>query len=267
MAFRRLRTFSTVGQDEYVRDGGPVVAELRSRTQEILREMPHFITAAMLATDFLVQQDIPTQLELAKQELKAAHNECLADMGKEQDAAVHEVSIRSEELVVEAKKTSLGESVKDAQLQFERARKHFKRRIRYWGKLSIVSIVALLGAAIGAYFLPLKEGAGWPQTAHSLVIRITVLSTLGALTTFTLRTLRAYMHLSQSNLHRRRIVNSIAAFVASAYEKDSRDRILLELIGAVADFGTSGLLPGKHGGETIPSLNIGQIARDVSKGA
>lgn len=266
MAVRRLKIYSTVGEEEYVTDGGPIVAELRTRIKEILAEMPHFIAAAMLETDFLTQEDLGAQLSIAKQELQSAHHEYLADLRNQQDAAVHEVSIRSEELVVEAKKTALGESVKDAQLQFERARKHFKRRIRYWGILSIVSIVALLGAAVGAYFLPLKEGADWPQATHSLVIRITVLSTLGALATFTLRTLRAYMHMFQSNLHRRRIVNSISAFVASAYEKDSRDRILLELVATVADFGVSGLIPGKHAGVAVPSLNVGQVAREISKG-
>ena len=57
-----------------------------------------------------------------------------------------------------------------------------------------------------------------------------------------MKILKAQLHMFQHNLHRRRITNSIEAFVESAITPEQRDLILAHLVDAVATFGNSGLL-------------------------
>jgi hypothetical protein len=111
----------------------------------------------------------------------------------------------------------------------------------------------------------LPEGMKW-EIVYFAAIRITILTAVGATATFCLRMLRAHMHMSQQNLHRQRIANSMAAFVESAITPEQRDLILAQLVSSVADFGSSGLL--SHEDDTVysPKMTIEAITRTLSSG-
>lgn len=97
-------------------------------------------------------------------------------------------------------------------------------------------------------------------------IRITILTGVGAMATFCLRMLRAHMHMSQLNLHRQRIANSMAAFVESAITPEQRDLILAQLVTSVDDFGSSGLLSKEDDSVYSPKMTIEAITRTLGAG-
>lgn len=107
--------------------------------------------------------------------------------------------------------------------------------------LSAVGIPVFIGTAVLLAFVRLPETGG-PQVLHHSALRIAILAAIGSAAGFSLKMLRAYMHMRERNLHRQRIANSIEAFVVSAQTPEVRDVILAQLVDSVVAFGTSGLL-------------------------
>jgi len=147
--------------------------------------------------------------------------------------------------VSEANKTVLNISVEDAQDQFKEAKISNGWQIAIW---SVISVVAISGiVAILFWFYNEAESAGdlfiWsPKTVIQLVVRLGFISLFTTILLFGLRILRSQLHMREHNMHRRRIANSLAAFVESANTPDQRDKILINLVNAVAEFGSSGLI-------------------------
>ena len=100
------------------------------------------------------------------------------------------------------------------------------------------------------------------MAVYQTALRIVILSAVGAFTTYSLRMLRAHIHMSHLNKHRQRVANSIEAFVMSANTPEQRDLILANLVEAVVAFGNSGLLPHDEdtlGGQKLPTEAIGRL--------
>ena len=102
----------------------------------------------------------------------------------------------------------------------------------------------------------------YPTAIYHAIIRVTLLTAIGAVATFCFRVLRAQMHLREQNLHRERVANSVAAFLGAATSPEQRDVILARVVDAITALGNSGLLsdndesmsPAKLILETVPRI-------------
>ena len=137
--------------------------------------------------------------------------------------------------------------------------------------LSVVGIFVFLYAAYYFYQTPLFNEKV-PSTdemkwifVYKSVLRLIILTVIGAVTTFFLKIFRASLHMYHHNLHRQRITNSMAAFVESAVTPEQRDLILTNLVDAVATFGNSGLIQGEDDCLHLPKMTIDNITRTLSK--
>jgi len=78
---------------------------------------------------------------------------------------------------------------------------------------------------------------------------------------FSLKMLRANLHMHQHNLHRKRIANSMASFAESAMNSEQRDLILSQLVESVSNFGTSGMI---NKDSDKSGISIDSITKTVS---
>jgi len=182
-----------------------------------------------------------------------------------------------EKLAKSAKKISL----EDAQKQFDDGRKRNRNQSMIWGLLSFLCILFFILLARYFYFdIPTDEHLKsqidlfkenfseinrWNSIYHT-VIRVMILAGVGTVATFCLKIFRANLHMYQQNLHRKRISNSIAAFVEAACSEDQSDKILELLIESVASFGHSGLIQ-KEDDHIYPSkMVVDNVTRSLISG-
>lgn len=155
----------------------------------------------------------------------------------------------AQEITVRARETAKGVSIAEAQKQFDEARKSNRLQILVWSCVSILFTAAFGLIAFHFYYDGRSvESTEWQMVYHSL-IRILILTALGAFIAFSLKMLRAHLHLYHQNTHRWRLANCITAFMDAALTPEQRDLILARLVEAVASFGTSGLL--QHADDAI----------------
>jgi hypothetical protein len=198
-----------------------------------------------------------------------------------------------ESLRSQVRETAKGISIEQAQKQFDNARSILWNRARGWALLSAVSFIcffwfatyilnhtpaALFGGqlqiaadAVKATSQAKGVSAQIPiplivaQTAYLAAIRITILTAIGALATFCLRMMRSSLHMAEHNDHRRRLANSMASFVAAASTPEQRDSILATLVGAVSQFGDTGLLNDTKDAVSVPSIAIEAITKNLTQ--
>ena len=157
----------------------------------------------------------------------------------ELDNLVNEVT----QLKFATQKTAAGVSINEAQTQFSNAEKQILFKI----KLSAALVCAFtIWFFIQAYCFMDEAGKlldiwTW-KIAYHASIRAVILGAIGALSTFSLSLLRAYLHLFELNGHKQRVANSTESFLAAAQSPEQRDNILAKLVDAVVSFGDSGLL-------------------------
>ena len=146
-------------------------------------------------------------------------------------------------------------SIEEAQKQFEAASEHDSAQIRNWWTRVAVS----MGALIITTLLFLVCGSN--GTLADGLLRVFVLSALAGATTFTLRMLRAHLHIAEKNRHRIRVARCVGSFLMAASDPGQRDQILSKLTDAIVDYGDSGLIP--HGRDasssTMPGNTLGKV--------
>ena len=146
-------------------------------------------------------------------------------------------------------------SIEEAQQQFEAASVHDSTQIRNWWILVAVS----MGALIITTLLFLLSGSN--GTHADALLRVFVLSALAGEATFTLRMLRAHLHIAEKNRHRIRVARCVGSFLMAASGPGQRDQILATLTNAIVDYGDSGLI--QHGRDasssTMPGNTLGRI--------
>ena len=114
------------------------------------------------------------------------------------------------------------------------------------------------------YLLSNEPPKEWTwQMVYFSVIRIGILTLISTLIGFSIKMLKSHLHMREHNLHRKRLSNSIPAFVESASSKEQRDRILTQLVDSVASFGNSGMI--KNTDEGNNKLTIDNITSIFGK--
>ena len=176
------------------------------------------------------------------------------------DAAIQGATEKADSILQLARQTAQGVSLDDVQKQFAKAADECFSAVKLWATLSVAIIVAFCLILIGfvTWWAPsFASGAGGTGASaaavYHTVIRVTILTAIAAITTFCLKVLRAQMHLREQNLHRKRVANSMAAFLGAA-SPEQRDAILAHVVDAITVFGNSGLLP--DGDETMSPAKV-----------
>ncbi len=172
--------------------------------------------------------------------------------------AIEDTGQKAQTILNLARETAQRVSLDDVQKQFDDAAKHCLFGIKIWASLSMCSVILFVIVVIGfftwepSFQTTVQNGAS--QTAlnerslaysfaiYHTVLRVTILTAIAAIATFCLKVLRAQLHLREQNLHRRRVANSMSAFLGATTSPEQRDVILIRLADAITAFGTSGLL-------------------------
>jgi hypothetical protein len=250
---------------EYVSQKANFLNQVSSLLEQLRQFWPPFVTAAVEARGFLEDEGIREEYQRTVSNMKAQAEESLKHVQQESEKVLGEAKKLAQEIEDRARKTAAHISVEAAQKQFQEAQVTLKSEVKLWAWLSVGATAAFIAVAIILAKIHLPEGMKW-DVIYFAAIRITILTAVGAMATFCLRILRAHMHMSQQNLHRQRIANSMAAFVESAITPDQRDLILAQLVTSVADFGSSGLL--SHEDDTVysPKMTFEAITRTLSSG-
>jgi len=243
---------------------------------------PAFIASAVEKSGILTSTR--TQIE----EIRKTAAVELDEFKREAEKLISAQKVELEKINSRVQKTAQGVSVAQAQEQFESAKNILWGKAKAWGAASGASFLgfvgfgvylmhhpptSLLGAQLQQTAKVMKEIPGpeirvpvslvVAQTTYLTAIRLTLLTALGALTTFCLRMMRSAIHMAEYNDHRRRIANSITSFVEAAANPDQRDAILLRLVDSVAQFGESGLLANEKDSVSAPTIAFEAITKNL----
>ena len=245
---------------EYVAQRTQFLATIDGYFEQLLQHWPPFITAAVEMRGFLQDEGIRKEYQRTIDAMKEESATALKLVKDEAGKTIEEARKLAQQIEDRARRTAAHISVEAAQEQFREAQKDHNKQVKIWSWLSGISILAFLGVAVYLMQVQFPEEWKW-HIIYYTAIRVTILTAVGAIATFCLRILRAHMHMSQHNLHRQRVANSMSAFVESAVTPEQRDLILAQLVDAVATFGTSGLLQKEDDSIHSPKMTIDTITR------
>ncbi len=262
-ARQQMEAQAKTNNAEYVTQRNQFLATVDSYFEQLLHFWPPFITAAIEARGFLQDEGIRKEYQRTIDTMKEESATALKLVKEEASKTIDEARKLAQQIEDRARRTAAHISVEAAQEQFKLAQKDHQRQVTLWSWLSGTAIVAFIGVASYLTQVQFPEEWKW-HIIYYTAIRLTILTAVGAIATFCLRILRAHMHMSQHNLHRQRVANSMAAFVESAVTPEQRDLILLHLVDAVAAFGTSGLLQKEDDSIHSPKMTIDTIARTLA---
>jgi hypothetical protein len=208
---------------------------------------------------------------LIKQQLSEEATRLLGNISQQAEQYLSMARAEAAKIKDRANLTAAGISVKAAQDQFDSAQKSLYRQAFIW---SALGTLAFAGFFLFALYL-LKNPPTFDakittqilvaEAAYKTAIRITILTAIGAVTTFFLRMARAHFHMAAYNEHRRRVANSMSAFVEAASAPEQRDLILGRLVEAVVQFGDSGILEGGKDAAVGPTVSIDAIMKSLPK--
>lgn len=214
-----------------------------------------FVIEAILNKRLLDEDGIKTAHDEAVSELKVQASKTLEEIQEKSEESVAQARRLAEQIENRARQTATKISVKEAQSQFQEAQKQFDSSVKIWSIISCIPITLFL--TLGVYLWNHQGPSEVGSAIYETGIRFAILGSLGALSAFCLRILRAHIHMRQQNLHRQRVANSIEAFVQSAVTPEQRDLILSYLVHSIIVFGNSGLVQ-----EREESVNPSHLAID-----
>lgn len=187
------------------------------------------------------------------------------------DDVISRARTEASKIEEQARKTARNFSVQAAQNQFNDASKSLMWKAIFWGFAAAALFGWFIAFAFHVYNHPPEVFSGKlervpyvPEMVYFTVLRLTILTAIGTIATFCLRMLRAHLHMSALNNHRRRVANSMAAFVEAAHSPSQRDSIFQRLVDAVIAFGDSGLLDKESDGISVPGIAIDAVTKNLS---
>jgi hypothetical protein len=263
---------------DYATNSAEVLGAITNQMNQMLQDWPHFISAAIerkgiLRADAAFQQNISSATQQASKIVEEAK--------KYSD----ELQEKAKTIEAQARSTAAGVSFSEVQKEFRAAQANLFRKVSLWGGLSGL---AFCGFILFAWYIvqhPPLLAAMQPQlrpdhvdgssktasessvwlAVYLAAIRITILTAIGAATTFFLRMFRAHLHMNEYNLHRQRVVNSLPVLVQAAETPEQRDQIRGRLIDLVTGFGNSGLLT-EDDSFSAPKMTIDTVMKNLSGG-
>lgn len=245
----------------YVSDKAGIVKQIENHYNTIKKHWPHYAIAALEAQGIFGSLDLNNQIGELTKRLQNSANEAIEKISKESGVIIDQASNKAREIEESARKSARGVSVQAAQDQFALAARANTNNIIVW--------VIITGLFIGimAYCLSVFIATDLPddwtwKVIYKSAIRATVIGFLLTLIAFGLKILRSHMHMREHNLHRKRLANSMAAFVESAISDEQRDVILSRLVDAVATFGTSGMIDADD--EAGSKMTIDNVTRTIN---
>lgn len=241
---------------QYIEHRANFLQSFRNRREELRQVEPFFITAAIKNNGLLEQGDFERHYQEMMDKMETQMGELVTGVEEEAAQAVAEARKHAEAIEARARETAKEVSVDAAQVQFRAAQEDLNRDIKIWGALSAVFTLAFIIVALVFLFQSFPTGLEWGAIYYTS-IRLAILAVLGGVAAFSMKTLRAHLHLRHHNQHRERLANSIPALIEAATTEPQRDAILAQLVTAVADFGRSGLIePGQEEGRNVTSVNL-----------
>jgi len=238
--------------------------DLTATLTDLVSEKARELKRAFDETEAVLRKEardaIDTQLRPQIDEAVQQARKIVEDAERAAKQREEEARLREERIA----KTASGVSVEVAQEQFNAAAQSHLVQMWIWGLVGFAAIGVFFGVAF--YFkanVPVGDSEEWFLAYHT-VLRITILTAIAAIATFSMKILRAQMHMRAHNMHRLHLANSMAAFVESASNPEQRDYILARLIDAVAAFGSSGLLEKEDDSLYASKMMIDTINRTIS---
>lgn len=216
------------------------INSVRNLVEQFSGHNPPIVAALVLDRGILSESGIRDEVEDALRTLKAESESILKKQQENASKILADAEVLAKSIEEKARSTAAKISVKEAQDQFSQAASDLTRQIKIWISITAGAFVLFIG--VSAYFLFLNYPSEELLIFHT-AIRIVVLTAFGGFALYSLKMLRAHVHLQHLNAHRQRLANSIAAFVQAADTPEQRDAILLQLVGTISDFGQSGLIP------------------------
>lgn len=260
--YKELNTHATRTNAEFVTQREQFLQNIKNSKESIKNFWFAFTSAALEVRGFLEDEGIRKEYQHTVQLMEEKANENLSRVREQAEQTIAEAKKLANEIEGKARQTAAKISIKDAQDQFTEAQKLFNGKVKLWGYLSITSLVIFI---VLAYILSLKDFSGDIGFAiYHTVIRLTILTAIGATATFCLRIFRAQLHMRELNLHRQRVANSLSSFVESASTPEQRDLILTHLIESIVNFGNSGLLTDSEDSISPTKLTIDSITRNIT---
>lgn len=259
---------ANAASSEYISQRDNFVIQVENALGESRRWRTHFIATAVEERGFLQDEGIRQEYQNAVKELQERSESTLARVKEEADKALQEARALAEEIEARARKTATKISMKDAQDQFHAASVELKKQVVFWRWASAVATAILIATAAGFLYTPVPTGDDWPVAFYHTVIRVFVLSAVGAVSAFAFRMLRAHMHMAAKNEHRVRVANSAESFVNAALEPQQRDLLLAKIAETIIDFGDSGIIKGDrddHDSAVLSGDLLGRILAAVTR--
>ncbi len=258
-----MQNMANYSLEDYVTQRDNFLLEFIGQLENLLLYWPPFITAAIEKKRFLEDEGVQKAFDNALEEIKKESSDSISRLQEETDKTIARANEHAQQIETRARRTATGISVEAAQEQFRLAQKDIQKRVRIWSGISaFAALLFILGAW---YFSNLEINSEWKwQVIFYTATRVTILVTIGAFAAYSLKILRAYLHMSQHNLHRQRVANSISAFVESAITPEQRDLILTHLVEAVVTFGQSGLVQREDDTQLSSKLTVDTITRNFA---
>ena len=248
---------------QYVSTRDQFLSQIFVYYDQLQQWWPFFITAQIEDRGLLGDEALAKQRQQLLAEIEEESQATIERIRKESTEVIEKAKSDAKDIVGVARRVARKVSVEEAQSQFEEARKSLVLPILMWSSLSFASVIAFILIAVGFLKVEISAELTW-HVIYYTAIRITILTAIGAVAAFLMKMLRAYLHMYQHNLHRKRLSNSMAAFVESAATDQQRDLILAHLVDAVANFGSSGLLQKEDDSIYSPKMTIDTITRTIT---
>ena len=255
-----LKSIKNLPKEQFVNSQDSHYAQIISFHNEIIKYWPSYVTAARVSNGFLDALALQHEFIKSAIEATATRDDLIKTFKEKGNEIILAAEEKAKEIKQSARQVAQKISIKEAQDQFEMACNHHLKQITKWSCFSIFIGSAFIGILIWLLTINVSETWSWNIIYHTLV-RLALLSLLGVILGFSLKMLKAYMHMYQHNLHRRYVANSMAAFVESATTPEQRDLILTTLVSSISTFGQSGIIDGQEDGTS--KITVDTITRSI----
>lgn len=247
-------------QSQYVSNKNNITRDINTHFDTLNQYWPHYVCAAIEKLGLLSNSNIQDEFKTISQNLKTTTEEALKKINRESSEIIKQATIKANEIEQSVRKTAQKISVQEAQVQFNEAASYHLIQSRIWG--GVILFLIILFVCYISYLLNVELNDVWTwKILYYTAIRISLLTLLSTILAFSFKILKSHMHLQQHNLHRKRISNSMSAFVESANTKEQRDSILSQLVSSVSTFGTTGIFDTNNEGG--PKISVDTFTKNI----